>query len=248
MGWLLNAPLALKCWGPSGGRRPRRSPSGGRRRCGRRGSCDITIIPRIRTGLRRSSRMRSGREAWRSGSAAVIKAATGCLRHTLARTAERRAVQQPDYPAAAGDLQELASVTVCARQPRRAALRPSRPTHSQAARARHFSDLVIRLAMSAHRGKADLAESMMAQSCFGGGTHCIEQAARAIAGRLIPQLPARRRFHRTLLISAGPSSWTRAAVPYRAVRMAGFDGASAKIRTTIDTLELKMRLAIAISN
>jgi hypothetical protein len=53
--------------------------------------------------------MRSGREAWRSGSAAVIKAATGCLRHTLARTAERRAVQQPDYPAAAGDLQELAS-------------------------------------------------------------------------------------------------------------------------------------------
>ncbi len=222
MGWLLNSPLALKCWGPSGGRRPRRSPSGGRRRCGRRGSCDITIIPRIRTGLRRSSRMRSGREAWRSGSAAVIKAATGCLRHTLARTAERRAVQQ--------------------------ALRPSRPTHSQAARARHFSDLVIRLAMSAHRGKADLAESMMAQSCFGGGTHCIEQAARAIAGRLIPQLPARRRFHRTLLISAGPSSWTRAAVPYRAVRMAGFDGASAKIRTTIDTLELKMRLAIAISN
>ncbi len=116
------------------GRRPRRSPSGGRRRCGRRASCDITIIPRIRTGLRRSSRMRSGREAWRSGSAAVIKAATGCLRHTLARTAERRAVQQPDYPAAAGDLQELASVTVCARQPRRAALRPSRPTHSQAAR------------------------------------------------------------------------------------------------------------------
>jgi len=83
---------------------------------------------------------------------------------------------------------------------------------------------------------------------FGGGAHCIEQAARAIAGRLIPQLPARRRFHRTLLISAGPSSWARAAVPYRAVRMAGFDGASAKIRTTIDTLELKMRLAIAISN
>ncbi len=161
MGWLLNPPLALKCWGPSGGRRPRRSPSGGRRRCGRRASCDITIIPRIRTGLRRSSRMRSGREAWRSGSAAVIKAATGCLRHTLARTAERRAVQQPDYPAAAGDLQELASVTVCARQPRRAALRPSRPTHNQAARARHFSDLVIRLAMSAHRGKADLAESMI---------------------------------------------------------------------------------------
>jgi hypothetical protein len=85
-------------------------------------------------------------------------------------------------------------------------------------------------------------------SCFGGGAHCIEQAARAIAGRLIPQLPARRRFHRTLLISAGPSSWARAAVPHRAVRMAGFDGASAKIRTTIDTLGLKMRLAIAISN
>jgi hypothetical protein len=30
--------------------------------------------------------------------------------------------------------------------------------------------------------------------------HCVEQAARAIAGRLIPQLPARRRFHRTLLV------------------------------------------------
>jgi hypothetical protein len=86
------------------------------------------------------------------------------------------------------------------------------------------------------------------KSCFGGGAHWIEQAARAITGRLIPQLPARRRFHRTLLISAGPSSWARAAVPYRAVRMAGFDGASAKIRTTIDTLELKMRLATAISN
>jgi hypothetical protein len=88
----------------------------------------------------------------------------------------------------------------------------------------------------------------LAQRSFGGGAHCIEQAARAIAGRLIPQLPARRRFHRTLLISAGPSSWARAAVPHRAVRMAGFDGASAKIRTTIDKLELKMRLAIAISN
>src|SRR5258708_33681195 len=73
--------------------------------------------------------------------------------------------------------------------------------------------------MSAHRGKADLAESMMAQSCFGGGAHCIEQAARAIAGRLIPQLPARRRFHRTLLISAGPSSWARAAGPFLAGRL-----------------------------
>jgi hypothetical protein len=29
--------------------------------------------------------------------------------------------------------------------------------------------------------------------------------------------------------------------------MAGFDGASAKIRKTIDTLKLEMRLAIAIS-
>ncbi len=37
------------------------------------------------------------------------------------------------------------------------------------------------------------------------GAHWIEQAARAITGRLIRQLPARRRFHRTLLISAGPS-------------------------------------------
>ena len=63
---------------------------------------------------------------------------------------------------------------------------------------------------------------------LGGGAHRIEQAARAIAGRPIPQLPARRRFHRTLLISAGPSPWGRAAVPYRPVRMAGLDEASAK--------------------
>jgi hypothetical protein len=49
--------------------------------------------------------------------------------------------------------------------------------------------------------------SRYGKSCFGGGAHCIEQAARAITGRLIPQLPARRRFHRTLLIWAGPSPW-----------------------------------------
>ena len=36
--------------------------------------------------------------------------------------------------------------------------------------------------------------SRYGKSCFGGGAHCIEQAARAIAGRLIPQL-----LHRTLL-------------------------------------------------
>ena len=65
--------------------------------------------------------------------------------------------------------------------------------------------------------------------------HCLEQAARAIAGRLIPQLPARRRFRRTLLVWAGPSPWGRAAVPYRAIRMAGFCSVG-KIRTTIDML------------
>ncbi len=109
--------------------------------------------------------------------------------------------------------------------------------------------------MSAHRGKADLAESMIGAELL-WRRRALHRTSRpgdrrtahsATAG-LIPQLPARRRFHRTLLISAGPSSWARAAVPYRAVRMAGFDGTSAKIRTTIDTLELKMRLAIAISN
>jgi hypothetical protein len=52
-----------------------------------------------------------------------------------------------------------------------------------------------------------------AASCFGGSAHRIEQAARAIAGRLIPQLPARRRFHRTLLISAGPSSLGQSSGP-----------------------------------
>jgi hypothetical protein len=70
-----------------------------------------------------------------------IKARTGCLRHPRADCgATRRPVA--DYPPAAGDLQELASVTVCA-------LRPSRPTHSQAARAMslpgHLTD-VSRLA------------------------------------------------------------------------------------------------------
>ena len=89
----------------------------------------------------------------------------------------------------------------------------------------HFSDLVITssdVRSSGQSGPRRIHD--WRQSRFGGGAHCIEQAARAIAGRLIPQLPARRRFHRTLLISAGPSSWARAAVPYRAVRMAGFDG------------------------
>jgi len=71
--------------------------------------------------------------------------------------------------------------------------------------------------------------SRYGKSCFVGGAHCIEQAARAIAGRLIPQLPARRRFHRTLLISAGPSPWA-AERPYRAVRMVGCG--VGKIRTT----------------
>ena len=51
--------------------------------------------------------------------------------------------------------------------------------------------------------------------------HCIEQAARAITGRLIPQLPALRRFHRTMLFRRGRRPVGRAAVPYRAVRMAG---------------------------
>ena len=78
--------------------------------------------------------------------------------------------------------------------------------------------------------------------------HCIEQAARAIAGRLIPQLPARRRFHRTFLFSAGPSPWGRAAVPYRPVRMVGLECGAGQIRTTIGTLKLIMRLAIAIAN
>jgi hypothetical protein len=45
----------------------------------------ITMGPFIRTGLRRSSRMRSEREDWwPCGSVAVIKAATGCLRHPRA--------------------------------------------------------------------------------------------------------------------------------------------------------------------
>jgi hypothetical protein len=39
----------------------------------------------------------------------------------------------------------------------------------------------------------------------------------------------------------------RAAVPYRAVRMAGVDAASANPHDN-DTLKLEMRLAIAISN
>jgi hypothetical protein len=50
-----------------------------------------------------------------------------------------------------------------------------------------------------------------------------------------------------LLISAGPSPWGRAAVPYRTVRMAGVDAASAK-SARLSILKLKMRRAIAISN
>jgi hypothetical protein len=46
-----------------------------------------------------------GRQAWPSGS--PLPDASGIL----ARTAERRAVQQADYRAATGDLQELASAT-----------------------------------------------------------------------------------------------------------------------------------------
>jgi hypothetical protein len=53
--------------------------------------------------------------------------------------------------------------------------------------------------------RASLILKIAWQELLWSGAHCIEQAARAIAGRLIPQLPARRRFHRTLLISAGPS-------------------------------------------
>ena len=83
-------------------------------------------------------------------------------------------------------------------------------------------------------------------SCFGGGAHGIEQAARAIAGRLIPQLPARRRFHRTLLIWAGPSPLGQSGGPFRAVGMAG--GWRRQNPHDNDTPKLKMRLAIAISN
>ena len=89
----------------------------------------------------------------------------------------------------------------------------------------------ISVGQSARRSRHRARHADHGKSCFGGGAHCIEQAARAIAGRLIPQLPARRRFHRTLLISAGPSPLGgRAAVPYRAVRMVGCG--VGKIRTT----------------
>ena len=63
----------------------------------------------------------------------AIKACTGCLRHPRADCGATRRPAS-DYPAAAGDLQELASVTVCARQPHRGAPPPSRHTHSQATR------------------------------------------------------------------------------------------------------------------
>jgi hypothetical protein len=54
----------------------------------------------------------------------AIKACTGCLRHPRA---DCGATRRPaaDYRAATGDLQELASFTVRARQPRRGALPPS---------------------------------------------------------------------------------------------------------------------------
>ena len=53
-------------------------------------SCNITCI---RTGLRRSSRMRSGREAWPSGSRRQLRPVPDAS-GILARTAVRRAVQQ----------------------------------------------------------------------------------------------------------------------------------------------------------
>ena len=56
-------------------------------------SCNITMSPCIRTGLRRSSRMRSEREAWPSGSRRQLKPVLDAS-GILARTAERRAVQQ----------------------------------------------------------------------------------------------------------------------------------------------------------
>jgi hypothetical protein len=81
------------------------------------------------------------------------------------------------------------------------------------------------------------------------GARWIEQAARAITGRLIPQLPALRRFHRTLLISAGPSPCGQSGGPLsRGTHGRGFDAASAKSARLSTTLKLKMRLAIAISN
>jgi hypothetical protein len=76
----------------------------------------------------------------------------------------------------------------------------------------HWKTFGVCRTFGCEKGHAAMAVAMMypdvvryGKSCFGGGAHCIEQAARAITGRLIPQLPARRRFHRTLLISAGPS-------------------------------------------
>ena|SRR6266404_4096337 len=100
--------------------------------------------------------------------------------------------------------------------------------------------------MSAHRGKADLAESMIGAELL-WRRRALHRTSR----------PGDRRTAHSATAGTAPvpshiayfgGAWARAAVPYRAVRMAGFDGASAKIRTTTDTLELKMRLAIAISN
>jgi hypothetical protein len=44
-----------------------------------------------------------------------------------------------------------------------------------------------------------------------------EKAARAITGRLIPQLPTRRRFHRTADFGGAAAPKATAAVPHRRV-------------------------------
>jgi hypothetical protein len=69
----------------------------------------------------------------------AIKTCTGCLRHPRA---DCGATRRPaaDYRAATGDLQELASVTVCARQSRGTS---TVATHSQSNRARHDSSWAL---------------------------------------------------------------------------------------------------------
>ena len=72
----------------------------------------------------------------------------------------------------------------------------------------------------------------------------IEQAVRAITGRLTPQLPPGRRFRRTLLFGRGRRSASRAAAPIARI---GRYGCGVGHRPhDWSTLELKMRPAIAI--
>lgn len=77
----------------------------------------------------------------------------------------------------------------------------------------------------------------------------IEQAARAITGRLVRQLLARSQFHRTLIWAGSSAHGVERGDPLsRDTHWSGFGCGVGQSRATIDMLKLKLPLAIAIPN